>query len=99
MKKKRHLVTEKELYDIGSKKEFVEENGIIPSFDEEEDIFVDKNGNRIKVGSKVIWYDPELSARDLERVWRVYDIGGDIVYIADNYGEAEVFPHELKVVE
>lgn len=35
---------------------------------------------------------------DLKRIWTVYDMGGDIVYIADDYGEAEVFPQELKVM-
>ena len=60
---------------------------------------LDKNGKPIKVDSKVIWYDPERSARDLKRVWTVWQISGDIVYITDdNGGEAEVFPNELKVV-
>lgn len=68
-------------------------------FDEfENEEFVDKDGQPIQKGSKVIWFDPERSARDLKRIWKVYDMGGDIVYIADDYGEAEVFPQELKVV-
>lgn len=67
-------------------------------FEEFDDEFVDKNGNPIQKGSKVIWYDPEKSARDLKRVWTVYDMGGDIVYIADDYSEAEVYPNELKVI-
>jgi len=67
-------------------------------FEEEEEEFIDRKGNPIQKGSKDIWYDPERSARDLKRVWTVYDMGGDIVYIADDYGEAEVFPQELKVV-
>ena len=68
-------------------------------FDEfENEEFVDKDGQSIQKGSKVIWFDPERSARDLKRIWTVYDMGGDIVYIADDYGEAEVFPQELKVV-
>lgn len=68
-------------------------------FDEfENEEFVDKDGQPIQKGSKVIWFDPERSARDLKRIWTVYDMGGDIVYIADDYGEAEVFPQELKVV-
>lgn len=66
-------------------------------FDEfENEEFVDKDGQPIQKGSKVIWFDPERSARDLKRIWTVYDMGGDIVYIADDYGEAEVFPQELK---
>lgn len=68
-------------------------------FDEfENEEFVDKDGQPIQKGSNVIWFDPERSARDLKRMWTVYDMGGDIVYIADDYGEAEVFPQELKVV-
>ena len=59
----------------------------------------DINGRTIKINDKVIWDDPEASARDLDRVWNVYDIAGEIVCIADDYGEAEVFPEELEVVE
>ena len=63
----------------------------------------DKFGKEIKVGSKVIWFDPEKAAQDLERVYEVFDIedtGEDdsIVDIYDNYSEAQVFPNELKVV-
>lgn len=59
----------------------------------------DKNGKQIKIGSKVVWYDPEVSARDLKRIWVVYDIDDEIVYIGDDYSEAEVFAEELEVVE
>ena len=69
---------------------------MIDEFENEE--FVDKDGQPIQKGSKVIWFDSGRSARDLKRIWKVYDMGGDIVYIADDYGEAEVFPQELKVV-
>ena len=65
--------------------------------DEEE--FLDRNGKQIYVGSKVIWYDPEEEARDLSRVYNVDDIGSDIVYISDEFSEAEVLPQELEVVK
>lgn len=58
----------------------------------------DRNGQRIFLGSCVIWHDPEKSARDLSRVWDVYDFNDEIVFISDKFGEAEVFPNELEVV-
>lgn len=65
-------------------------------FEDEE--YVDKKGHPIRIGSQVIWYDPEKSARDLKRVWTVDDMRGDIVYISDEFSEAEVYPQELVVV-
>jgi vacuolar-type H+-ATPase subunit H len=109
MNKKLIRLTEQDLHKIvkESVNRIIKENNqrarkIIREFDDydefEEEEFIDRKGNPIQKGSKVIWYDPERSARDLKRVWTVYDMGGDIVYIADDYGEAEVFPQELKVV-
>ena len=65
-------------------------------FDEEE--FIDRNGKQISIGSKVIWYDPDKSKKDLKRIWTVYNLGGSIVYISDDSSEAEVYPNELKVI-
>ena len=67
---------------------------------EVDDEAVDMNGNPIKVGSKVKWYDPDESARDLSRVWSVFDVksDGEIVCISDDYGDAEVLPQELEVI-
>jgi len=80
-------------------KRMIREFDEFDDFDEfEEEEFIDRKGQPIHKGSKVIWYDPERSARDLKRVWTVYDMEGDIVYIADDYSEAEVLPEELKVV-
>ena len=67
-------------------------------WDFSENEYIDRNGKPISVGSRVIWYDPERSARDLKRVWVVDDMRGDIVYISDEYSEAEVYPQELRVV-
>ena len=58
---------------------------------------VDKNGTRIDQGDEVQWCDPEEEARDLERIWTVNSINGDIVLISDDYSEAEVLPSELIV--
>ena len=55
----------------------------------------DKNNVEIKVGDNVIWYDPEIEARDLERVWVVDRITDEIVYISDDFSESEVFANEL----
>lgn len=68
---------------------------------DDDEVFLDRNRKPLKVGSHVLWYDPEKEARDLSRVWTVYNMCGDIVYIHtdDRYhSEAEVFPEELKIV-
>ena len=55
----------------------------------------DKNNVEIKVGDNVIWYDPEIEARNLGRVWVVDRITDEIVYISDDFSESEVFANEL----
>lgn len=55
----------------------------------------DRNNVEIKVGDKVIWYDPAIDAKDLERTWVVDRITDEIVYISDDFSEAEVFANEL----
>lgn len=55
----------------------------------------DRNNVEIKVGDKVIWYDPAVDARDLSRVWVIDKITDEIVYISDDFSEAEVFANEL----
>jgi hypothetical protein len=78
-------------------KELARIRSIFDTGDEEEEC-VDRNGRQIIVGSKVIWHDPEEEARDLSRVYDVDDIGSDMVYISDEFSEAEVLPQELEVV-
>lgn len=56
----------------------------------------DRKGAVLKLGDSVLWYDPELSARDLSRVWKIYEITDSMVKIYDCYGEAEVFASELE---
>ena len=61
--------------------------------------YEDRNENHIEMGDRVRWYDPDESARDLERVWRIYDFNGDVVRIKseDNISEAEVNAEELEL--
>lgn len=59
----------------------------------------DMDGNPVHINDKVIWYDPDVEARDLERIYTVYDVHGEIVRISDDYSEAEVFSEELKIVK
>lgn len=61
----------------------------------------DKNGDPIEVGTKVRWYDPDESARDLTRVWEVFKIDEDIIHIAEigSSSEAEVYSEELEVIK
>lgn len=62
-------------------------------------VVTDRNGKEINVGDSVRWYDPDESARDLSRVYEVWDVRGEIVMIGDSFSEAEVFPHELEVIQ
>jgi hypothetical protein len=60
----------------------------------------------LKVGDKVKWYDPEIEARDLNVIWTISEIYGDlndddtIILITNEYGsEAEVYKDEIKKVK
>lgn len=66
---------------------------------DEEDGYYDINGEKVCVGDRVIWHDPDKSAVDLDRVYIVHGFRGDIVDIADDFSTAEVFASELEVVE
>ena len=57
----------------------------------------------ICVGDKVRWHDPAIADFDAEdrelqkkRRWTVYAVCGDIIKIADEAGEAEVYASELE---
>jgi hypothetical protein len=59
----------------------------------------------LKVGDKVKWYDPEIESRDLNVIWTISEIYGDlndddtIILITNEYGsEAEVYKNEIKKV-
>ena len=59
----------------------------------------DKFGQPIIVGSKVVWYNPDLETRDLNRVYDVVDIIDDeTIIISDEMSEVQVFENELRVV-
>ena len=60
---------------------------------------------KLKVGDKVKWYDPEIEARDLNVIWTISKIYGDlndedtIILITNEYGsEAEVYQNEIKKI-
>ena len=60
---------------------------------------------KLKVGDKVKWYGPEIEARNLNVIWTISKIYGDlndedtIILITSEYGsEAEVYKSELKKV-
>jgi len=77
------------------------ENSIIllyeyPEEEEEVPEVTDKFGNKLSVGDKVIWVDPDPVGRDLNRVYEVNDIHSeDTIWINDEFSEAEVPPQEL----
>lgn len=58
----------------------------------------DRKGQKLSIGAKVIWYDPEEEARDLSRVWTVDSISDELINISDEYSEAEVLPNEIEVI-
>ena len=62
----------------------------------------DMLGDELKEGDEVLWADPDDDARDLNRVWEVYEIHSpELVRISTGkvgkkgYSEAEVPPCEL----
>ena len=59
----------------------------------------------LKVGDKVKWYDPDIEFRDLNVIWTISKIYGDlndddtIILITNEYGsEAEVYKNEIKKI-
>jgi hypothetical protein len=70
------------------------------TFNEEpQEKVLDRNGKEIEIGSHVIWFDPEIDSRDLDRVWTVDDYTEEVVQISDEYSEAEVYPSEIEIVD
>ena len=55
----------------------------------------DPNGNEIKVGCKVIWYDRDLD--DFLQM-EVTLIEGDIITITDGFTETQVFADDICVI-
>lgn len=59
----------------------------------------DRKGKALKKGQKVIWFDPEVEARDLSEVYVVDKIHNEeVVMISNKFSEAEVNPCELEIV-
>ncbi len=56
----------------------------------------DPNGNEIKIGSKVIWYDRDLD--DFLQM-KVTLIKGDIITITDGYTDTQVFADDICVID
>ena len=77
------------------------ENSIIVLYEypeEEEEVpeVYDKLDNKLSVGDRVIWVDPDPEGRDLNRIYEINDISSEeIVWINDEFSEAEVPPQEL----
>lgn len=60
---------------------------------------------KIKIGDKVQWidaciYDYTEDDREFQqsRTYEVISINGDVITIADDYGDAEVFEHEIEPI-
>lgn len=54
-------------------------------------------GDRLEVGMKVIWNDPESQYRDPDRIYTIDKINGEVISISDEHGEVEVGASELSV--
>lgn len=74
---------------------------IVDSLNEEvqEELPLTPAGDRIDVGVKVTWRDPDIDNRDMSRIWEVDKINGEVISISDGYSEAEVTANELNVVD
>lgn len=61
-------------------------------------IVQDRVGTPLEVGDNVLWFDPDLTAWELnkDRVYNVDEVvNEEMVRISDEFSEAEVLPHEL----
>lgn len=69
-----------------------------PEEEEEEEVpeVYDKLDNKLSVGDRVIWVDPDPEGRDLNRIYEINDISSEeTICISDEFSEAEVPPQEL----
>ena len=60
---------------------------------------ISKDGERITIGAKVRWYNPEVECRDLEKTYTVDKLCGEMVLISNEFSKAEVSPSELEIVK
>lgn len=56
-------------------------------------------GDKLEVGMKVIWNDPEAQYRDPDRIYTIDKINGEVISISDEHSEVEVGASELSVVK
>ena len=64
------------------------------------EIAIDKNGNVIHKGDKVLWTDPEFGRRRNPIEYEVYEEpSSEMVKLSNEYGECEAFPHECEVLK
>ena len=56
------------------------------------------DGDKLEVGMKVIWNDPESQYSDPNRIYTIDNINGEVISISDEYSEVEVGASELSVV-
>lgn len=63
----------------------------------------DINGDKLSVGDKVIWYDPEEKCRQLDRIYTISKINGyhndDIILLTDEISEVETIASEIEKVK
>ena len=96
-----HYYAERIVFDNGQYVIANKENSIIVLYEypeEEEEVpeVYDKLDNKLSVGDRVIWVDPDPEGRDLNRIYEINDISSEeIVWINDEFSEAEVPPQEL----
>lgn len=96
-----HYYAERIVFDNGQYVITNNENSIIVLYEypeEEEEVpeVYDKLDNKLSVGDRVIWVDPDPEGRDLNRIYEINDISSEeIVWINDEFSEAEVPPQEL----
>lgn len=96
-----HYYAERIVFDNGQYVITNNENSIIVLYEypeEEEEVpeVYDKLDNKLSVGDRVIWVDPDPEGRDLNRIYEINDIfSEEIVWINDEFSEAEVPPQEL----
>ena len=70
-----------------------------------QDFYYGSSARYFRVGDKVKWNDPAIDDFEPEerefqnaRIFEIYEIKGEVIGIADEYGDSEVFAGELEIV-
>lgn len=53
-------------------------------------------GYPLKVGQRVLWFDPETGNRSEYEVYQIHS--SEMVKLSNDYGECEAMPHECKIL-